>query len=293
METYIKCFLVAAELGSFSDAAKKLDMPKQEISRQIVRLEEELNHPLFVRTGTQTSLNAAGVVYYSLFQRLHNQFLELQNEIKNAGSGTSEFRIGCMKLEGIGNLLSGAISSFCEENPNINLIWEDYMPAELLPLLEKNKLDMVIVYDDILSLYPNRTLFKWMAVHQASLNLLVSKNHPLAREDSRVEDFIFEPCYLFQEIGENALPLKNWLCVSPEVSLDIRNAKSPQLVKAIVDSGRGTTLCSDLFQWVDDPNLNAYPIMPAANVLCVWRKDDMRPSVIFLEKKIEQSLGLK
>ncbi len=292
MDTYIKCFLVAAELNSFSEAAKELNLSKQDISRQIIWLEEELGQTLFVRRGSQVSLNEVGMIYYSLFQRLENQFTELQKEIRDVDSISKEIRIGCMKLEGLGDLLTEVMNEFRNENPDINLIWEDHLSTELLPMLKNEKLDVVFVFESLLARDSERTAFQWFATHQTSLILLVSKDHPKFREGATAEDFMSEPCYVPLDMGENIQILKNWLYVSPLVTFDIRIMRNINLIKALVDSGRGITVCPDVYQWVKDPNLVAYPIASKSNVVCVWRRDDRRSDLLALREYISQNVKI-
>ncbi|MCT8158821.1 LysR family transcriptional regulator [Pseudoruegeria sp. SHC-113] len=55
-----RAFLVTAEEGSLSAAARALRMTQPTLGRQVAALEEELGVALFERTGTRLSLTAAG-----------------------------------------------------------------------------------------------------------------------------------------------------------------------------------------------------------------------------------------
>ncbi len=56
-----RAFLVTAEEGSFSAAARALDMTQPTLSRQVAGLEEELGVTLFARVGTRLALTEAGL----------------------------------------------------------------------------------------------------------------------------------------------------------------------------------------------------------------------------------------
>ncbi len=56
-----RAFLVTAEEGSFSAAARALGMTQPTIGRQVAALEEELGVTLFERVGNQLELTAAGL----------------------------------------------------------------------------------------------------------------------------------------------------------------------------------------------------------------------------------------
>lgn len=62
--TLIHAFVSVAEAGSFTTAAKNLDVPTSSVSRAVTRLEGALRTKLFERTTRKTALSAAGRVYY-------------------------------------------------------------------------------------------------------------------------------------------------------------------------------------------------------------------------------------
>lgn len=59
----LAAFVLVAETGSFTAAAKRLRVPKSTVSRRIARLEEDLSTSLVVRTSRKVTLSEAGVVY--------------------------------------------------------------------------------------------------------------------------------------------------------------------------------------------------------------------------------------
>ena len=82
----IATFLQAAQLKSFSKAARKLDYSQGAVTIQIKHLESELGVRLFDRIGKQVSLTHQGELFYRYAVSLtHN--LE---EIREAMAGTRE-----------------------------------------------------------------------------------------------------------------------------------------------------------------------------------------------------------
>ncbi len=289
-DTAVKCFLAAAESGNFSSAAKELGISKQEVSRQIVKLEDEVGQKLFNRMDSKVHLNPGGIVYYSLFRRLLDQFYEVKAQVQDINVPEKEIRIGCMKVEGAGDFLSDIIQSFSEENENVNIVWEYHYPEELIPMLINKKLDMVIVFEELFTDNPNRSSLECVAVHQATMMLLASKNHRLVREGATMKDFLFEPCYLSQNLDETISFLKNRLYIGSELSFDLRIVQHQGIARAMVESGQGITICSDLCHWINNPDFVAYPVALASNVLCVWRRNDVDANILSLEKWIIQHI---
>jgi DNA-binding transcriptional LysR family regulator len=59
-----------AETGSFTAAARQLNVSQSAISRQILMLEEELREPLFLRLGRKVRLTTAGESLLQLGRRV-------------------------------------------------------------------------------------------------------------------------------------------------------------------------------------------------------------------------------
>lgn len=77
----IVAFVKTAELGSFSGAAKELEVSKSHISKQITQLEKELGIALFVRSTRKVKLTNLGNKYLESCKQALNQLKEAQREI--------------------------------------------------------------------------------------------------------------------------------------------------------------------------------------------------------------------
>ena len=73
---HIRIFAKVAEAGSFSEAARRLKLPKSQVSRQVRLLEESLGVRLFERTTRQVRLTESGRMYY---QRSHDSLNGLED----------------------------------------------------------------------------------------------------------------------------------------------------------------------------------------------------------------------
>jgi DNA-binding transcriptional LysR family regulator len=70
-------FVRVVQTGSFTKAAKSLNMPKSTVSRQVAELEKELGIPLLKRTTRNLNITDVGQIYYE-----HG--LSISNEIEKA-----------------------------------------------------------------------------------------------------------------------------------------------------------------------------------------------------------------
>ena len=79
----ILVFAKVAETGSFSGAAKKLDMPKSTVSRKIADLEQRLGARLIQRTTRRLSLTDAGRAYFEHGARIVAELEEAERAVGN------------------------------------------------------------------------------------------------------------------------------------------------------------------------------------------------------------------
>lgn len=70
----IESFLVLAETLNYTEAGRRLYLSHQALSRQIMKLEEELGHQLFARSTRSVALTAVGELFYSHFKAEAEQF---------------------------------------------------------------------------------------------------------------------------------------------------------------------------------------------------------------------------
>ena len=79
----MSAFIQAARCGSFSSAARKLDLTHSAISQQIRSLEEFIGQPLFVREGGGSTLTDAGQLFASVLSDGLAQVDRALSSVKN------------------------------------------------------------------------------------------------------------------------------------------------------------------------------------------------------------------
>ena len=129
----LQTFLVVAELGSFSKAAKKLGVSQSAISRQVTVLEQELNCPIFNRHWSGLVLTEAGEELFATAENMQREF-EL-----------SVSKINERKSQPEGPLKIGTTVAFgsCWLTPRLGLFRKHFPEVELsLFLSDTNYLDL-------------------------------------------------------------------------------------------------------------------------------------------------------
>lgn len=93
---YLRCFIQAAESGSFSEAAEKLYLSPSTVSRRMTRLEQELGVPLFVRHPFTSTLTEAGRNYLPRMREIVFHYDHLLAQIQDDKEGGKRFRLACI-----------------------------------------------------------------------------------------------------------------------------------------------------------------------------------------------------
>lgn len=174
----LKSFIKAAEMLSFSDAAKALNIAQSSLSQQIKQLEDELDVKLFLRNSHSIALTEAGKVMLPFALRtIHNaqtctdRIRDLQKLL------TGSLCIGV--TYSFSPILTETVISFMKLYPHIklNIIYEPM--NKLMELLAKRQLDFVLAFKPTQPIadVESHTLF------QNRLSAVVSATHPLASKE--------------------------------------------------------------------------------------------------------------
>lgn len=118
---YLETFSKAAELSSFTGAAKALRLTQAAVSQRVQALEKMLNKPLFKRQGGRVLLTEAGQKLYELAQRILD--LHRLARLEVAGHETplaGELLIAASSIPGE-YFLPALLSMFGKKHPHIRV----------------------------------------------------------------------------------------------------------------------------------------------------------------------------
>ena len=117
----INIFLTVAELSSFSEAGRKLNLSQPAISQAVHNLERQFGVQLFVRQGRSVRLTEAGQLLQGFGQELltsANRVEEMMHSLQ--GTVVGEMTIGCSTTSGK-YLLPGLIARFRKRFPQLRI----------------------------------------------------------------------------------------------------------------------------------------------------------------------------
>lgn len=129
--TALRYFLEVARTGSITEAAGRLDVAPSAVSRQIARLERELDVLVFERRARGMSLNAAGELLVAYAKRVQQDIDRVAGDIL-ALRGLRQGRVRLASTEGYAfDFLPAAIASFRRTYSGIHFSLEAYSSKEI------------------------------------------------------------------------------------------------------------------------------------------------------------------
>ncbi len=142
---YYKVFYYVAKTGSFTVAAKELNVSQSAISQSVKQLERNLEVSLFSRAAKGACLTKEGEVLFSYVKRGYEQMEEGERKLqsmKNLELG--EIKIGASDMT-LRFYLLPFLETFHERFPDIKVTVTNGPTPETLRLLEEGKIDFGVV----------------------------------------------------------------------------------------------------------------------------------------------------
>lgn len=141
----LRYLLAAANAGSFSRAARILNIKQATLSRHISYVEQRLNMRLFERNTRGVNLTDAGTTYIRTAQRIVSEFDDLNSWVRETRNGTAgHLAIGFHTSISAGNLRA-TLSEFTDRHPEVHIRGFERDRDRLLAGLENGLLDLAIM----------------------------------------------------------------------------------------------------------------------------------------------------
>lgn len=181
----LKYFAKVAELQSFSEASRELNITQSTLSQQIKKLEDEMNVTLLLRDSHHVQLTDVGeAIMPSVMKTIHdaNVCRDVIQDVQNLNTGV--LNIGA--TQSFTRLLKETILSFTKHYPGVRMNIICRPMEELMTMLDKEEIDLALSYR------PSTPLYDTIESHilfDNNLCAVVSDTHPLAqRSEIRLQD---------------------------------------------------------------------------------------------------------
>ncbi|MCL1138979.1 LysR family transcriptional regulator [Shewanella pneumatophori] len=173
-------FVTTVETGSFSAAARKLGKVQSAISQHIINLEIDTNQTLFDRSHRYPILTHAGEQLLPQAKAVIAQHQRLNLQVQALGQKT-DLKLTLAIDEGIPyDKFTALLKNLSELYPQCELELLCASSLDVIHLVDTKRASLGIVFSELT--YPEAIDFESLGAVQ--FELLVSPNHPLAKETS-------------------------------------------------------------------------------------------------------------
>ena len=174
----LRYLIAAAECGSFSRAARSMNIKQATLSRHILEIEKRLGMTLFDRKTRGATLTPNGTIYLRTAQRIVKEFEELNTWVRATQNGAAgKLAFGFYTSFSAGNLRA-TLGEFCDRFPEVKLRGFERDRDMLLAGIENGLLDIAVMIGEVPYSNLKSRLF-W------SERILVAmpESHPLATRE--------------------------------------------------------------------------------------------------------------
>ncbi|MEN0614178.1 LysR family transcriptional regulator [Klebsiella indica] len=278
----LRYFLAVAEELHFGRAAARLNMSQPPLSIHIKDLEQHLGTPLFVRHSRSVALTHAGKILMEESRRLLTNANQALARVEQIGRGEA----GRIELGVIGTAMWGnmrlAMRHFLQENPNVEVLFRENMPAMQMAMLERRELDAGIWR---MAIEPSPG-FTSQRLHESSFLVAMPEEHSLTVLEEiplallRNEYFVTMP-----SIHTDWTFLQRVCQRAGFLPMIVREVMEPQTVLAMISMGMGITLIADSYAQMQWPGVVFRPLEERipADLYIVYDHQQVTPA---LEKMV-------
>ncbi|MCI5650242.1 MAG: LysR family transcriptional regulator [Fusicatenibacter sp.] len=287
----IDCFLAAARCSTFFDAAETLHTTQSSLSKQIQKLERELDLVLFDRSHRKAVLTPAGEMFFEealiLSRTYHQALFRIRKYQTELGQ---KLCIGTLPILTQYHL-TGRLKAFQEKYPTINLTISEVEEPDLIDGLSRERYDLIIGRSFLLksreSASPNpqdssslaalsSREYVFLSLASDRLSVLLPSSHPLAGKaavslsEIAHERFLMMNPYtsiyrLCEELFQNAN-------IHPQI---LRTARVESIISAVAFEEGISLLPEGNLQLFQHEQVTAVPLAdsPPLDIGIIYRKN--------------------
>ena len=142
----LRTFVAICDSGSFTKAAREVNLTQSAVSLHVKRLEEQVGSRLIVRNARSLRLTEHGEVLLSYARRILALYKEAEHRLGRDGGGL--VRIGAPEYFDL-HTLSSLLRQFSARYPAVRLQIELGIGPDISALLDEGELDIAIVSNEI------------------------------------------------------------------------------------------------------------------------------------------------
>lgn len=260
----LKYVITVANIGTISEAAKKLFISQPSLTKAIQELEKEMGITIFHRSHKGITLSKEGEIFLGYARQVLEQATLLESAYKKDVTAKQQFSISTQHYSFAVNAFVDLIKQYGEDQYDFSL--RETTTYEIIEDVAKMKSEVGILYlNDF-----NQSVIKKILSHhqlifkelfQAKPHVFMSLSHPLASRSSvTFEDLKPYPYLSFEQGDHNSFYYSEELCSTIERSKNIRVRDRASLFHLLVGLN-GYTVCSGVIdQELNGKHIIAIPL---------------------------------
>lgn len=254
-----RAFLAAAEAGSFSRAAERLNYTPSGVSQLVTALERELGFPLLRRNKKGVELTEDG----ARLRPIAGELLRQEARIFETAAEIRGLLVGSITIAAYPSIaqhwLPAVIKTFQEDHPNIKVQMMEGIWQEVDRWLEERTADV-----GFLSYHASMS-YDWVPLAEDELLALLPRNHPLAGAKAYPLKRCAEDPFIMPALGRDAdlLRLFRERNITPNIRFTTLEDDSAM---AMVEQGLGVTVLNDLITRNYACDVVKLPLDPPAQI---------------------------
>ncbi|MBA7935033.1 LysR family transcriptional regulator [Klebsiella sp. RHBSTW-00215] len=253
----LRYFLAVAEELHFGRAAARLNMSQPPLSIHIKELEQQLGTLLFVRHSRSVVLTHAGKILMEESHRLLASANQALARVEQIGRGEA----GRIELGVVGTAMWGkmrpVMHRFLKDNPNVEVLFREKMPAMQMALLERRELDAGIWR---MATEPTEG-FTSLRLHESSFLVAMPEEHHLTTYDVVPLEALRNEYFVTMPSIHTDWAFLQRVCQTAGFSpMIVREVMEPQTVLAMISMGIGITLIADSYAQMNWPGVVFRPL---------------------------------
>ncbi len=264
---YLCTFSKAAELSSFTAAAKALGLTQGAVSQRIHFLERALNVSLFDRRGGRVTVTGAGRTLYTYAQRIDELLREARREVSgHEPPPASDLDIAASSIPGE-HLLPSLLAGFSRKHPHVRVRASVTDSLAVADQVERGQVSVGLVGRKV-----DRPHLAFRYLAHDRLVLVVPPGHPLTRSKAVTADQLAEHPLVVREAGsgsrhcfEQAMERAGWSWTDLRVALVLG---SNEAIRGAVGRGIGVAVLSE---YAAHPDTGADRLIALPLALCCDR----------------------
>lgn len=287
-EAAVKSFLTVVRVGSFTEAARRLYLSQQAVSKHVAKLEQDLDCTLIRRDRGRLALTEAGEIYYKAFTQMETVLTQARQEAGKRSVGWSNTLVlGQPELLDLQQARRGVLRVFQSQNPQVQMVYRSAPSWRVLEWLEQGEIDAAFTFGNELQ---GRDWLEYVVIDQLREMLVVSADHPKATDSATYLDFREEPVFFtpVPEGGDTEFRLRMEAVGFPTDKLVATENMLSSC--AAVEQGRGVNFLLECCRMLDSSSFRTYPNHQSITLVLACRRDSKKRAVRSLMEQARKQL---